>query len=395
VRVLTFTSLYPSSVFPVHGLFVRERMLRLCARNGWKLTVVAPIPRSPPFLPGGRGRYFRVPRVEVQGSVRVHHPRYFHVPRLSVGRQWQNMARACAPILAELERTEGFDLIDSHYLYPDGCAAVRMARDLGKPCVVTARGSDVWALPKIPAAARAMREQLPRADRLMAVAGALAEGVAEITGVPRARIVTVPNGVDMELFRPGDRAAARSELGLPHEAKIVLSVGRLAPVKRFDLLIEALAAVPGEPLLVLVGDGPLRGELASRARRLGVVDRLRLVGEQPPQRVAEFMRAADLFALVSDTEGWPNVVMEALASGLHVVARPVGGIPEILTGPEGTIVGDLAELPALLSQALETPHDPANGAARATELGWDSTLRLLTEVFEDVVRERSPGRTPA
>jgi teichuronic acid biosynthesis glycosyltransferase TuaC len=392
VRVLTFTSLYPSSAFPVHGVFVPQRMLRLCARNGWKLTVVAPVPRSLPFLPGRRGRYFRVPRVEEQGSVRVHHPRYFHVPRLSVGRQWRNMARACRPLLAEIDRSEGFDLIDSHYLYPDGCAAVFLARELGKPCVVTARGSDVWVLPKIPAAARAMREQLPRADRLMAVAGALADGMAEFLGVPRERIVTVPNGVDMELFHPGDRAAARRDLGLPQETKILLSVGRLAPAKRFDLLIDALAAMPGEPLLVIVGDGPLRSELASRVQRLGLEGRVRLAGEQPPERVAEFMRAADLFSLASDLEGWPNVVMEALASGLHVVARPVGGVPEILTGREGTLVSELAELPALLSRALETPHDPAQSVARAAELGWDGTLRILTEVFEDVVRARKPAR---
>ena len=387
VHVLTFTNLYPSARMPQHGLFVRERMTRLCRRNGWRLTVVAPLPRSLP-LPGRAGKLFAVPAREQVDGVTVHHPRYLHVPRLSVRRQWRNMARGCRTLVQRLVRDEQVSLIDAHYLYPDACAAVALAQEVGVPCIATARGSDVNVLPQDPAIAATLRTWLPRARRRLAVSQALAARLAALLQVPTERIVVVPNGVDTERFHPGPQAAARAALGLPGSGRLVLAVGRMVPIKRFDLLLRAFAALPGADVrLAIVGDGPERAALTALMASLGVTDRVILLGERPPQQVAEAMRAADLFALTSDNEGWPNVVMEALAAGLPVVARAVGGVPEIVTAAQGQLVaeGTPAAFGAALARELATRRDPAASVARAVALGWERTLARLTEVVQEAL----------
>jgi len=390
VRVVTFSNLFPSSVMLTHGLFVRERMARVAAAGGFDWTVVAPVPRVAwPLRRGVYRQWAAVPEREVVDGVTVHHPRFAHWPGLSQRRQADRVANGARAVVAEL--CAGGDVVlDAHYLWPDGVAAATLANELGVPFTLTARGSDVNVLAQDPAIAARIAAVAGDAHRCMAVSDALGERFAAVAGLPRERVVTVRNGVDLERFRPGDPIAARRELSLPENGKLVLGVGRLVPGKRFDLAAAAVARLDGVTL-ALVGDGPERARI-EQAGGGGVV----FLGSRPPAQVAVAYRAADAFVLPSEREGWPNVVTEALACGLPVVATRVGGIPQILgddvPSARGALVevGDVDGLTDALRAVLAAGHQPQQVRAFAERYGWQQPVEQLVATFRAAVARGGP-----
>lgn len=383
-RIVTFTNLFPNRVQPTHGLFVFERMRRVAAAGGFSWRVVAPIPQV--CWPLCRGTYrlqATVPGRETWQGVEVEHPRYRHWPGLSMRRQARAMAAGARSVLQRLA-AEGPLVLDAHYLWPDGVAAALLAEELGLPFAWTARGSDANVLADDPVVRAALRRHAPRATFVAAVSAALADRVAEVTGLPREQVLVVRNGVDLERFATGDRAAARTALGLPVTGRYLLGVGRLVAGKGFGVAAAALAQLPPDVQLLLVGDGPERAALAAAGG-----GRVQFLGTRSPAEVALAYQAADLLVLPSEREGWPNVVTEALASGLRVLATPVGGIPEILDHPVpgderlGALVpvGDVAALAAAARRLLEAPVERAAVRAFASRYGWQAPVQLLCERF--------------
>jgi glycosyltransferase involved in cell wall biosynthesis len=314
----------------------------------------------------------------------VHHPRYRHWPGLSLRRQADAMARGARQLVRELA-AERPVVLDAHYLWPDGVAASILARELGIPYVLTARGTDV----NVVACDRVVADRMARAAdgalACFAVSGALCDRFAKVTGLDRSRIVEVRNGVDLDRFRPGDALAARERLGLPREGRLLLGVGRLVESKGFLAAARALASLPEDVRLVLVGDGPQRSEIAEVGG-----SRVQFLGSLLPDQVADAFRACDLFVLPTEREGWPNVVTEALASGLRVVASAVGGIPEIFGGvpPADGSLGALVPprddeaLAAALRHVLAVPGDRVRVRAFAERWSWDEPLHTLVRVFD-------------
>lgn len=395
--IVTFTNLFPSSTHPTHGLFVHERMRRVAAASGLPWCVVAPVPNVIWPL---RNRVYRqwakaTPR-ETWLGVEVQHPRYRHWPGLSLRRQADAMARGARATIAALVQ-RGPIVLDAHYLWPDAVAAASLAREFGVPFTMTARGTDLNVIADDPFVAAAITEAAQRAALCAAVSKALGDRFAAVTGLPRTRITDVRNGVDLERFRPGDAAAARAQLGLPPHGRLLLGVGRLVGAKGFHLAAAALARLPADVQLVLVGDGPDRARIAE----LGGA-RVHFLGPQPPDQVALACRAADLLVLPSEREGWPNVVTEALASGLPVVATAVGGIPQILGAGNGAAVraelgalcapNDLDGLTAALQRTLATPPDRSAVRAFAERYGWDEPVQLLVAVFRRALASANGSR---
>lgn len=389
-RIVTFTNLFPSSVMPAHGVFVYERMHRVAKAGGLPWEVVAPVPQVAWFVRTGiYSRWAEVKHRETWQGVPVHHPRYRHWPGLSQRRQAAAMAAGARAAVAALAANERI-VLDAHYLWPDGVAAAQLAQELGVPFTLTARGTDLNLIANDPVIAERIAEASARAFACAAVSAALGDRFAAVSGLPRSRITDVRNGVDLERFHPGDRAAARRTLGLPGEGRIVLGVGRLVSAKGFHLAAQALAALPADVRLVLVGEGPERGAIAATGAA-----RVRLLGPLPPDRVALAYRAADVLVLPSEREGWPNVITEALASGLPVVATRVGGIPQILGDPVPHAIGALIErrdadgVAAALRTVLEAPRDGAAVRAFAERYGWDEPVRLLAHTFRRALGETS------
>src|SRR6185436_10557283 len=251
VRLLTFSTLYPNAAQPNHGIFVENRLRHLVASGAATSTVVAPVPwfpsRNARF--GEWARCAAAPVEEMRHGLRVLHPRYAAPPRLSMYTGPWALLRAGRAAFAQL-LAEGarFDAIDAHYLYPDGVAAVWLAREAGLPVVITARGSDTSQLPRFALPRRLIGSALREADALIAVSAGLAAGLNAL-GAAAGKVTVLRNGVDLAAFAPPtDRAALRAELGL--SGPVILSVGHLIERKAHHHAIGALAELPDATLLI-------------------------------------------------------------------------------------------------------------------------------------------------
>ncbi len=383
-QLITFTNLFPSALRPTHGLFVLDRMRRVAAATGLPWQVVCPVPVVPRWLRRRREDRLHagMPEREVVEGITVWHPRYLHVPGLSLRAQARRMAAAARPLLAQLVAGKPA-LLDVHYVYPDGVAALTLARELHVPALVTARGTDAILLARRAVVRKQIRDVADVPYRWLAVSEDLRRHLVRATGLADEAVLLARNGVDLERFQPGDRAAARRALGLPEQERILLGVGRLVPVKGFARFAAALTALP-DTRLVLVGDGGDRNKIARRA----APGRLHLLGPLPPDGVAQACRAADLLVLPSTREGWPNVVTEALASGLPVVAFAVGGVPEILTDPRyGRAIppGDRGAFLSAVRTMLDAPPPAADVRRFAEQYGWQPTIDLLARLVREAL----------
>jgi teichuronic acid biosynthesis glycosyltransferase TuaC len=346
MRVTFLVTNYPAAGSPVRGVFHRTLAEGL-SRAGAEVEVVAPVPRAPWPLSGANERwagYAGIPgRYDLNG-VAVHRPRYWQVPRASaLGFGHGSFAR-CLRAAAIARRP---DVIHAHFAYPCGIAAEIAVRSSGTPVVLTLHGSDVNTLPeKSRRLRRFLSTSVERADFVTTVSRALAERTQALTG---RRPEVVPIGIDLRRYRAlPPKAEARRALGLPPDARLVLFVGGLWESKGVLLLRDALHRIDRREVVgVFVGDGPARPALAGRP---GIRD----VGAVPHELVASYLRAADVLALPSYSEGMPTVIVEAGAAGLPVVASDVGGIAEILGEERGFVVpvGDVGRLAEALDRVL-------------------------------------------
>lgn len=390
LRLLTLSTLYPNPAQPNHGVFVENRLRHLVAGGEATSTVIAPVPWFP-FASRRFGRwacFASVPEVEERHGIAVHHPRFAALPRLGMLTNPLALRHAAlGAALGLLRRGEGFDAVDAHYLYPDGVAAVWVARRLGLPVVLTARGSDVSLLPQWQVPRRLIRQAAAEADALIAVSSGLRDGLVEL-GVPAGKVTVLRNGVDLSLFRPPtDRMRLRAALGLG-EGPILLSVGLLIERKGHHLVIEALAHLPGHRLLI-AGEGPDRAALGALAVRLGVADRVSFMGAVPHASLPRLYGAADAMVLASSREGWANVLLESMACGTPVVASPAWGSREAVAAPEAGLVLDVADPPGIAAGVRRLLADPPSRAATrayAECFGWEATTAGQVELFRRVLR---------
>lgn len=393
MKVLTFSTLYPSAGRPIHGIFVETRLRELLKSGEVDAKVVAPVPWFP-FRHGGFGVYAQhasVPSREQRNGIEVLHPRYIAIPKVGMTPAPWLLAQAVKPVLAKLLRRFDFDCIDAHYLYPDGVAAVLLGQHFRKPVVLTARGSDVTLIPSYRLPRAMIRWAARKAARLITVSRALKDGLVAL-GVEGERITVLRNGVDPERFQPLAREAVRADLGLRRTT--LLSVGHLIPRKAHDLVIRALELLPHTDLLI-VGDGPERASLATLAARLGLSARVRFVAAQPQDELPRYYSAADVLVLASSREGWANVLLEAMACGTPVVASNVGGAAELVTMPAAGVLFDGRE-PAAVARAIRQvtagKPDRANTRRHAEQFSWSATTRGQLELFRSVLTR---GGAPA
>jgi len=394
MKILTFTSLYPNASRPQHAVFVENRLRRLVADGRIEARVVAPVPWFP-LRAKIFGRYAlnaTVPRHERRHGIPILHPRYPTIPKAGMTLAPLLMYAWSKSALAGLVNTGyDFDLIDAHYFYPDGVAAALLGRALGKPVTITARGTDINVIPRYAAPRHMIRWAAGQAAGLIAVSRALKESMTAL-GVEPQRIRVLRNGVDLEAFRPCERGALRDKFALP--APVLASVGNLLPNKGHDLVIRALAELPGVSL-VIVGTGPEERRLRALAGALGLARRVRFLGSIPHDAMFEIYGVADVLVLASAREGWPNVLLEAMACGTLVAATRVSGIPEIVAAPAaGRLIAarSPAAIAASVRALLDDPPARAETRAYAERFSWDETARGQAALFDEILGARQgPG----
>lgn len=391
LRVLTLSTLFPSAARPTLGLFVARQTLGLARRGDVELQVVAPV--GLPLWPLSHHPHYaplrRLPVRDEYEGLTVHRPRYRVWPVIGARRSAAAMADALAPMLAGLRRHFPFDVIDAQFFWPDGVAAARLADRLGLPCSIKARGSDIHHWAGRPGISGQIVAAGRRAEGLLAVSAALREEMAA-RGLPADRIRVHHTGVDTDRFRPVDRAAAKRALGVA--GPLLASAGALIPLKGQRLAIEALARLDGATLLV-IGGGPDRPALERLARRLGLAERVRFLGNRPQSELPALFAAADVLVQPSLREGLANVWVEALACGTPVVTCDVGGARDVVDRPEaGRIVArDPAAVAAAVRDLLDAPPDPARVREAAARFSWD---RNADELFEHLSAITARGRAP-
>jgi teichuronic acid biosynthesis glycosyltransferase TuaC len=394
VKILVFTSLYPNNVWPNHGVFVKERTTHVARLDGCQVKVVAPVPYHPRLKITHRWRFSQVHRYERRDGLEVYHPRYFMLPKVGMTLYGMQMFLSALPTVKKIRHDFDFDLIDAHYVYPDGFAAVLLGRMLGKPVVVSARGSDINLYAELPLIRRLLQYTLDGADRVIAVSGALRQAIVRM-GIPEAKAAVVPNGVDLEKFHPVPQQMARQRLGLGGK-RIILSAGNLVPNKGFDLLVRALRLLIDEYRvdglqLVIVGGGSERRPLERLASQLSLTGQIHFAGAVPHERLHLWYSAADVFCLASRREGWPNVLLEALACGTPVVATAVGGIPEIICTDELGLVSRSGEreLADALALALEKPWQADLLRSYAAFYTWERTAQSIAQILVAVLAPKT------
>jgi glycogen synthase len=370
VNVLFLTTNWPRPESPIDGIFVREH-----ARAAAEVADVRVLHlvRAPASL-----GLFRLDRIEGEELPT------WRVPYRRFGKPLAQLAFLAGPLVAARRlRRAGWEpeVIHAHS-FLSALPALLLGRLLRRPVVYT----EHWTifLPENPgelsvAMRRLARFALERADLVLPVSKDLERALRRFAPAVRTRVV--PNVVD-EVFAPAqDRDAKPTRL---------LTVGLLdTPRKGVDILLEALALVPDRERLRLdvVGEGELRPGYEALAERLGLAETVRFHALEPKPALAERMRSADLFVLASRYENNPCVVLEAMASGLPVVATRVGGVPELVTADSGRLAEpfDPSSLAAALEDALTGHFDREAIAAAARErYGRGAVARELRDVYERV-----------
>jgi glycosyltransferase involved in cell wall biosynthesis len=391
LKVLTFSTLFPSSVRPSHGIFVETRLRELLKSGRIESRVVAPVPWFPSSDSrwGEYAKFAATPAREQRNGIDVLHPRYLLLPKVGMTSAPLTLALgAKAAVQKLIDEGFDFDLIDAHYYYPDGVAAALLAKWFDKPLTITARGTDLNLIPQYPLPRRMIEWAARRAAGSIGVCAALMD-VLRGWGHDPAKLHTLRNGVDLDRFRPLPQGQMRAELGVGGEP-LLLSVGHLIERKGHHIAIEALAelaqARPGVRL-VIIGEGEERAALTALAARLGVADKVRLTGSLPNTELLKWYSAADVLLLCSSREGWANVLLESMACGTPVVATDIWGTPEVVAAPEaGRLVAERtgAAFAAGVQALLAAGVDRAATRRYAEGFSWQATTDGQLDLFSTI-----------
>ena len=388
MKVLVFTTVFPNPAQPLHGLFVEERVRAAAALAD--IRVMSPV------------AWFRRRRIpgHAHGPPPVEYPTFYYVPGVFKAIDGLLLFLSALPAVLRLRRRFDFDLIDGHFGFPDGVAAILLGRWCRRPVTITLRGSEL-NMARYRLRRAAMAWSLRRAARVIAVSQQLAD-LAVSLGAPPDRVKVIGNGVDISRFRPIDGIEARQRLGVPEQGRLLVSVGHLARVKRFDLVLQALPAIAASHPAVwfaIVGgvaasSGSYPSEINECISRLKLSDRVIVTGRVAPDNVSLWLSAADLFVLSSDREGSPNALREAIACGCPVVASDVGDVRHVVSAETGVIVdatASLAQWTAAIEAALERPWNRAAIRAAAERLTWtDVAARVAGEWSDSIAAATAP-----
>jgi glycosyltransferase involved in cell wall biosynthesis len=391
-RVLSISTLFPSKARPGFGLFVARQFEALAARGDIELELICPVAR--PVWPLSLLRapspgHFAQP-ADKAAAFPVHYLPFSNIPAISTRWNPALIARAVLPLAQRLHAERPFDLVDAQFFFPEGPAAARIAKELGLPLSVTARGSDVhlWgqdraACPQILAAAQ-------QAAGMRAVSAALRADMIAL-GMPAGRIEVHYTGLDHTRFKPVPRTEARERiaedlaLGISDDGPLLVAVGNLIPLKGQALAIEALSGLP-KARLVIAGQGPERTTLAMRAAELGVGDRVIFAGSVAPDKLALLLSAADVMVLPSEREGLANAWVEALACGTPIVIPDVGGAREVVCDPSaGRLAArNPAAIAGALADLLANPPTQAAVAANAARFSWEANAAQIAAHYQRI-----------
>lgn len=393
-KILSLCCLYPNPLEPRQGIFVQRRLQSLAELT--EVRIVSPLALVQYGSPkGSRLRMRRICPVDRQdGNVSVLAPRWFYPPLSgSLTPVW--LFAALAHPLKRLRRNYPFEILDTHFGYPEGIAGALLSTMLGIPFTMTLRGNE-------PKHSRGISGRwwmgwaLRRATRVFTVSERLRQ-FAIRSGARPERVKTIPNGIEPAVFFPRDRESCRIKHGFPAGRRLIVSAGALVERKGHHRVIEALKFVreTGTDAYLAIAGGPgpegaYERQLRERTSALGLTASVRFLGPVSSDVMAELMSAADVCCLASTNEGWPNVVHEALACGTPVVATDVGAVPDMLVHGRHGLVVPVNDPPALvraLQEALAMDWDRAMISDFGRARSWHQVATEVLGEMQTAIRE--------
>ncbi len=389
MKILVFTTLFPNQRMPQHAPFIKARVAALAKTHD--VRVVAPVPFFPRWNITPRWYLFsQIPLEEEIDGIKVYHPRYFITPKIGRALYGFLMYISLCGFVKDLRRSFDFDLIDAHFLYPDGFAAAKIARALKKKIVLNGRGTDINWYPNFKIIRRMICWALDHADAVTVVSESLQDKVAG-WGIDRGHVTVIPNGVDTGIFSFRPQEEAKRALGLADHRRVILAVGHLLEAKGFHFLIEALRHVHRQDIdLVIIGEGGYKEKLQRRAAEQRLQERVKFLGERPQSELALWYAAADMFCLTSLREGRPNVVLEALACGAPVISMNQWGLGSLVDAGSGILLKsyDPSDIAQAIGRVLQKDWDRGSISASMQNCTWAKTADRINDLMQSVTQKK-------
>jgi len=388
MKILVLTDIFPGKERPASGTYIYELSHALSYKN--QIVVISPKLWNPIMRKSHKTQdnYH-----DYINGIKVYRPKLFILPKGD-----RLVFRAIvyflisSLLIRKLRKQFCFDLIHAHMAGPAGFAAILLGIIFRKPVIVTAHGSDIHSFPKHFFLKHMVVFTLKRATQIVAVSQSLKDSMLKMIRL-RREIFVIRNGANHEVFFPTDKTIARKQINLPHNKKIILFIGNLLPVKGIDLLLHAFANVSKKVSTkrIIIGKGESACELKDLTNELPIDTHVSFIGIKKHNEIPLWLNACDVFCLPSRNEGFPTVIVEALACGRPVVATRVGGIPDAVTNDTlGILVepNNTEDLALALSKALEKKWDYQSIAEYGKRFSWDTIAEEYTELYKNVISKK-------
>lgn len=393
MRILTLATLYPNPSKPNFGIFVARQAQYLHALPDVSVTVINPV-SLPPF-PLSKLQRFRYAAQLTSGAQEglsasetgnqppIHRVAFQSMPGMAARNNAGAIARAVIPLAKQLHRLQPFDLVDAEFFFPDGPAAALIAKALGIPYTIKARGADIHYWGTQAASSKQIGPAAEGAAALIAVSKALADDMAAM-GMERGKIHVHYTGCDQQRFHP----QAQPIIALPFgdNTPYSVTVGALIPRKNPHLIIEALQNIP-DLHHVFAGDGEERQKLEMQAAELGLGQRVHFLGSVPHDALPGLLAGAQMLVLPSQSEGLANAWVEALACGTPIIISEAGGARELISNPmAGRIVEQQPDaIAAAMRELMDERPDTQQVRATVAHFTWERNAKELHAIFAGVV----------
>ncbi len=395
-RILFVSNLFPDSTAPYLGLDNATLLHQL--RDFFDVRVICPRPSLKASSLYRSTSVKLMPR-EIDKAFQPHFIEVPYVPFFGSHFNHRLMRMRLRRPISSLIRQGGIDSILCSWLYPDGCAVSSIIRGSGVPLVLITQGTDTHQYIKHPLRRKLIMDAVEKSGAVIARSDELAR-LLTIAGADSGKVHSIHNGVNQSIFYPRDREVCRQQLGLARDAKVIVFVGNFLPVKNPEFLLKAFSSrrIDDKVILTMIGNGPLKSRLARIAESLGITDRVVFTGPLDSENVARWMGVSACLCLASHNEGLPNVVIEALASGLPVVASDVGGIGELVNRPElGCLVptGDIKGYVSAIVRQLNQVDSRTQTAIGDSRFSWGECAQKYAQIIDCLINAKDKGSREA
>jgi len=392
-KILVISHLFPNNIEYSKGTFVFDQVNALSKFK--EINVVSPII----WIPFSKyikklNKFNVIHNTKLLSGVEVYYPRYFAIPLRIPSRilMWVAGILYFISVFFEtliINNEFKFEIIHSHFAFPDGLSSVFLGKIFKKPVIITVHGSDInLYTDKMGHLKPMVIYSLKNATHIIAVSAALKNKITKL-GIADNKISVVPNGYNPSLFRPMDKDAIRRKLKLPLNKKIVLFVGHLIFIKGVTYLIESMKFISelrDDTILIVVGDGHLKSQLNKTVEEYSLLDKVMFVGSQPHEKIPLWINSCDLLTLPSISEGFGAVLIEAAACGKPIVATNVGGIPEASSPIARKLIppNDSVALAKAILEVLDSTFDPADIIKENKRFDLNNIADQLIKTYENI-----------